>query len=1005
MTMPTLRALGAGVGGLVLCAACNEPRQGRSVFEREIEPILVQNCSGNTSPCHQADPDSPFHFAAGNFDVTSYANVQKRRDLLVAYGPYQTPPLLIKAAASNGLEVPYRGPTELGQTPPPGNGFRDLEVLHAGGPIFDSGSEAYQTLQQWLADGAAENGVRPATPARKGTGECSTEIPTGFDANAARNHPAFAEFRDNVEPILKDKGCGAGSCHGAPQSDFYITCGDDEVQVAFNFQQARSFVDVAADVEESQLLRVPLAVGGGGGPHTGGDQLASRQSAEYETIKAWAEKDGVALPPFGAGDAGRTFFADHVQPILLVRGCTMQACHSPAATNDLKLRPGGQGFFSVISLEKNYRLLRDDFMALEYPDARRGRAVAKTVGPGFGGIAHRAGAVLDTSGSGGSDPAVCPPAYDPATASAFCTVQEWVDIERQALITGGEVLDLQTDPHVPVVYVDRAASHVAGPLEFDTYQPDSDLVVAVATLGAGQTITSVAGGRSLLDGCPGAGNRAVVDVRNPDVSRNGSTVAFAMRTSASEPLGIYTVELDGSGCKRITPAAADVGGLKIHDFDPAWSPDGGFIVFASTRGAAGPTRSRKLFLPQSDLWRMTADGGSPEQLTFLTNSEIEPQMMREGRISMTTEKVSAGFYQLSGRRINWDRTDYHPLLAQRASSPYADPADLTSTRPSVGYQQATEIRESSDGDFLLVLSDAGARGGAGTLAIFNRSIGPFEADRSDDGFLASMKIVDPAATGRVGAATSGAYRSPFGLPDGQILASYAAYNGDLATATSLDWDLVAVNPRTGARTVLVGGPRAQVEAVLALKYPRRTTYDNRRQLVFGGGISSDLGNTAIVHFPDAPMLFTLLTGNLRRGRPVEEFRRASQLAIYEEGAAPPGTTSGSGEGGIYEMRRLLGRADLAGDGSVKVQVPAGKGLILELQDGGGRAVVTMGEEHQVAPGEHINIGVRQELFNAVCGGCHGSVSGSELDVSMTPDALTGASQSASLTHGAIEVGN
>jgi hypothetical protein len=41
------------------------------------------------------------------------------------------------------------------------------------------------------------------------------------------------------------------------------------------------------------------------------------------------------------------------------------------------------------------------------------------------------------------------------------------------------------------------------------------------------------------------------------------------------------------------------------------------------------------------------------------------------------------------------------------------------------------------------------------------------------------------------------------------------------------------------------------------------------------------------------------------------------------------------------------------------------------------------------------MGVRQGLFNSVCGGCHGSVSGAEIDVSITPDALTSASSSAS----------
>jgi hypothetical protein len=67
--------------------------------------------------------------------------------------------------------------------------------------------------------------------------------------------------------------------------------------------------------------------------------------------------------------------------------------------------------------------------------------------------------------------------------------------------------------------------------------------------------------------------------------------------------------------------------------------------------------------------------------------------------------------------------------------------------------------------------------------------------------------------------------------------------------------------------------------------------------------------------------------------------------------------------------------------------------------------VTMGEEHQLGPGERISLGVREELFDAICGGCHGSISGKETDVIVTPDALTGASQSASADSSPIDVGN
>ncbi len=96
--------------------------------------------------------------------------------------------------------------------------------------------------------------------------------------------------------------------------------------------------------------------------------------------------------------------------------------------------------------------------------------------------------------------------------------------------------------------------------------------------------------------------------------------------------------------------------------------------------------------------------------------------MQDGRVSFTAEKATPEFYQLSGRRMNWDRTDYHPLLAQRAQSTDTFTADL---HPSVDYQQATEIREGLDRNFLIVLSDADRQGRgrrAGDLQSIDRPV-------------------------------------------------------------------------------------------------------------------------------------------------------------------------------------------------------------------------------------------------------------------------------------------
>jgi len=1010
------RGILVGVLLIATAGACGDSPPGKTFYERNIEPILEQKCAGNTSGCHSTNTDDPYAFAAGNFDVTSFANVQKRRDLLAPYGPYQYAPLLIKAVAPampdpndpNKLSVQY------------GDQFLPLDILHAGGSVLDVSSDAYFTLQTWLENGATENGLKAPTPPREGAGVCQTAVPATFNAATYTGNANFNSFKNDVWPVLKAKGCDAANCHGAAQSDFYITCGNDDNQLAFNFAEAWSFVN--NPVADSQLLRVPLAVASGGRGHTGGDQFPSETDSGYQTLLTWAT--AVGKLDF-ADTPEKAFFETHVQPIFLQRGCAFQACHSPAATNDFKMRSGTQGFFSAIALEKNYDLLKREFLALELPDARRGRAVAKGILPDdyrladqVGGMGHRGGSVIETPNTvGGSDPTACPSwgggTTPPVGVTPFCVIQEWISRERAAL--GTQVTPMMMGNTVPVVFVDRPQGQNADRLQFETFQGGADLVVATGTFGAdyGQQLTVNPTTTSLTTNCPNL--TGTIDVQAPDVANDGDRVAFAGRAMGS-PLSIYVVKLSDQSCVQVTPVSG-----QVQNFDPAWSPDGQYIVFASSRGKTGtPVQSRKRPLQQSDLWRVRVDAagnamGAPEQMTYLSNSEVGPQFMREGRIIMTTEKASDGFYQLAGRRLNWDRTDYHPLLAQRANSPYATLTDLASSGPSIGYSIATDIREGNDGNFIMVLTDAGTDGspvvpaGGGALATFNRSVGPFEAGRADPGFLPAVHFIDAgSANGRAGSAN--AYRSPFYMPDGQIMASFAS-------TSSLAWSLVAVNPRTNARTVLLTPPggRAFTDAVIAYKYPARQLFLNRRQLVFGGAVDTAITGDeahAVVHFPDAPMVMTLLTGNLRRGRPVEQFRAATSLVIEAEGMCQPGACA-RGANGIFESRTMLGSAPLRSDGSTRVKVPSGTGVIISLANGS-NTIVKMTEEHQFGPGETISLGIREtitnaagqevHLYDAVCAGCHGSVSGRELDVGVSADALTGASASLSQTEAPTQIG-
>jgi hypothetical protein len=233
-----------------------------------------------------------------------------------------------------------------------------------------------------------------------------------------------------------------------------------------------------------------------------------------------------------------------------------------------------------------------------------------------------------------------------------------------------------------------------------------------------------------------------------------------------------------------------------------------------------------------------------------------------------------------------------------------------------------------------------------------------------------------------------------------VLCSYDGAITDLSAQTPR-YDLVVVDTRNGMRTPLAsfsGGGKSWVEAVLVYKREPKETFKNLTQLVFGGHVDPTDPTHGEVHYPDLPMLGTLLVANLRTGRFVDMYRGGTQLVVYEDQGPTDAATGMAGRTGsqmVYQNRKELGRAPLASDGSVHLRLPSLTPLILEVQDGSGAKLFTMSEEDQLGPGERISRGVPQKFFNSVCGGCHGSVSGKELDIAIDPDALTGASVSVS----------
>jgi dipeptidyl aminopeptidase/acylaminoacyl peptidase len=110
---------------------------------------------------------------------------------------------------------------------------------------------------------------------------------------------------------------------------------------------------------------------------------------------------------------------------------------------------------------------------------------------------------------------------------------------------------------------------------------------------------------------------------NPAVSPDGRWIVFA--SSRDRPIDQTSLWIAPAGIaappRRLTEAAA---GANVIDTHPAWLPDGRAIVFASTRAGGG-----------YDLWQLAIHDGAPGALVQLTHGaghEVTPAVAADGTI-------------------------------------------------------------------------------------------------------------------------------------------------------------------------------------------------------------------------------------------------------------------------------------------------------------------------------------------------------------------------------------
>ena len=786
---------------------------------------------------------------------------------------------------------------------------------------------------------------------------------------------AREQFEAEVVPVF-EQYCAGGTCHGvAPGSEeagdhidwdfLYVRLDDDGTLANLDdaYASIKSRINTVEAPALSTLLRKALPTEADGIAHLAGHQFPDADAPGYQTLHAWitAESGG------GEGEARdvltstQQLFADAVLPELATNGCLSPNCHgdsSPFTDFDSPVHVDGEPIFSVAAIRKNYDAARMHLFL--GGDPVRSRLLRKILPLNAGGIIHR----------GGNDDFFSSRESPGATA-----LLDWARAEQEEVMG-----DAQVEPSA-IVFV-RGPIAAATPFEHDNFVAGTDLHVLEPPEPGGT-----------LRNLTAAAHVAPADVRDPAVSHDATRVAFAMRLASEEAFNIYEIGIDGSGLRQLTHDAGPLpGGGKVANIQPTYGPDGR-IFFVSSRAG---TLAQGYDVLDTEVWAVEPDSGHLERLTYDPAPAVTPHFIPTGKSYGTlsfTMRRSINRYEAPVFRF--------PLDHNRAY--HGDPEIHLHHGATMKESIVYHMRTLPDGRNSCALLYRENQWRGGQLAIFDRQLGPeiahgLESEAAVAGFKHAFQIVSDESVAASGVSPGGFYRHPVPLPDGRLLLSHAPGPIDLNdpnAAVDLGVKVVELvqNPDTGETelgevTVLIDEPG--VSEYDAEPVMRRPLEDDPAH-VHDWDVDR-ISDTATLSFRNVNVMQAVacnLTQDgakpLRGGLTYIRFMEALPVTPEQQLLAPAAL-------GRHGRSRILAEVPLMGQ-SVYVQLPADTPFRVQYLDA---ERMSKGRSHNrwlhVPPGAEFPGGTSPELYPRLCAGCHGSLSGSPLDVGgPLPDVITAAS--------------
>jgi Hydrazine synthase alpha subunit middle domain len=502
------------------------------------------------------------------------------------------------------------------------------------------------------------------------------------------------------------------------------------------------------------------------------------------------------------------------------------------------------------------------------------------------------------------------------------------------------------------------------------------------------------------------------DVRDLDVSPDGTTVVFSLRlplmpnvanTDPTQPnWHIYTYNAVTNAVTQLTNDEITSG----HDVGAHYLPDGR-IVFSSSRQlatqailldegrpqyqailASGSIPPQPIFL----LHVMNGDGSNMHQISFNTNHDFAPSVLSSGQVVFTRWETVNGADQMSLYVTNPDGTE---LQLYYGANSHATGANIAGTNNNL--IQFLNARQRSDGKLIAIDRPyLGTQLGGDTLLInaqqfveINQSASPTPVTGTGQASATPLGVTTDANVPSPG----GRFASAYPLYDGtnRMLVSWSPCLVTVGTATEVcsssnstganvveappqytlwvyDFDAGTLSPLLSAETGLM-----IVEPVILQKRtpPATDIPDSIPTAAAAVNMAANgvglLQISSVYDFAGVDTATPDIADQANPSQPSYYNRPNRFIRVEHAVEIPPKSVrkinqSAFGPAGMG-MREILGYAPIQPDGSVQIQVPAYIPFTIEILDQYARRVTT--QQHtswmQVMPGETKS-----------CNGCHSS---------------------------------